>query len=266
MRTLVVVLALCAVAVSARNVCGDSLYCKDSQTCCKDGDSYKCCPYREATCCDDGLHCCPSEYPVCDTRAGVCSAPHGKLPALASYLPPQPVLALRAEPARTLGFDVCSGLSSKPAKFICGLVNRIWSAVVPHSDLIECIEGVAISLYDFWQAGASIKDAFQQHSAGDDDKALHTIKTALGQFNSGLKELLGTFQACAELAVVAAKIGTVISRLSSFIGEAIEALTALLHVEDLVYKAEALVSNWGSDWAAAGGDAADIINDLSSFF
>lgn len=33
---------------------------------------WACCPYPEATCCDDKQHCCPHQYPVCDVAAGTC--------------------------------------------------------------------------------------------------------------------------------------------------------------------------------------------------
>lgn len=33
---------------------------------------YGCCPYVDATCCKDLVHCCPSKYPVCDSSSGEC--------------------------------------------------------------------------------------------------------------------------------------------------------------------------------------------------
>jgi KDEL-tailed cysteine endopeptidase len=27
---------------------------------------------ESATCCEDHYHCCPSDYPICNLRAGVC--------------------------------------------------------------------------------------------------------------------------------------------------------------------------------------------------
>lgn len=34
--------------------------------------TWACCPLPEATCCDDHVHCCPSNLPVCDVTAGRC--------------------------------------------------------------------------------------------------------------------------------------------------------------------------------------------------
>ena len=34
--------------------------CPDNNTCCKMSDStFGCCPYQDAECCSDDLHCCP---------------------------------------------------------------------------------------------------------------------------------------------------------------------------------------------------------------
>ncbi|XP_031700113.1 granulin b isoform X1 [Anarrhichthys ocellatus] len=46
--------------------------CPDSCTCCllSSGD-YGCCPYTQAMCCSDHLHCCPSGT-ICDLEHGVC--------------------------------------------------------------------------------------------------------------------------------------------------------------------------------------------------
>lgn len=46
-------------------VCPDhKMSCRKGQTCCDDKQGgYGCCPYDNATCCADGLHCCPeSKY------------------------------------------------------------------------------------------------------------------------------------------------------------------------------------------------------------
>lgn len=44
--------------------CGDSkVYCRDDQTCCETANGqYGCCPYLNATCCEDKQHCCPNGY------------------------------------------------------------------------------------------------------------------------------------------------------------------------------------------------------------
>ncbi|XP_067650008.1 progranulin-like [Haliotis asinina] len=53
--------------------CSPSAYCTEKQTCCKlpSGD-WGCCPYQNATCCQDGRHCCPNGY-TCDQSKGSCA-------------------------------------------------------------------------------------------------------------------------------------------------------------------------------------------------
>lgn len=52
--------------------CLDGSSCPDGQTCCQlqSGD-YGCCPYPQADCCSDHLHCCPNGY-TCNVGAGRC--------------------------------------------------------------------------------------------------------------------------------------------------------------------------------------------------
>ena len=60
-------------------VCDNLYSCPGSSTCCcsyKYGRfcfSWGCCPLESASCCEDHSSCCPSEYPVCNVRAGTCS-------------------------------------------------------------------------------------------------------------------------------------------------------------------------------------------------
>ena len=53
--------------------CGDGSSCLSDQTCCPDGaGGYGCCPTPDATCCEDHIHCCPLDYPICDINTGSC--------------------------------------------------------------------------------------------------------------------------------------------------------------------------------------------------
>uniref|UniRef100_A0A6B0VG21 Putative low-density lipoprotein receptor n=1 Tax=Ixodes ricinus TaxID=34613 RepID=A0A6B0VG21_IXORI len=58
--------------------CPDGAECNDDQTCCKLTDqSYGCCPYKDAVCCPDLVHCCPNGY-ACDTKDGKCVKKHNQ--------------------------------------------------------------------------------------------------------------------------------------------------------------------------------------------
>lgn len=51
--------------------CPDGSRCPDGNTCCVHiQGGYGCCPYKLATCCRDGKHCCPFQYHCTDT--GLC--------------------------------------------------------------------------------------------------------------------------------------------------------------------------------------------------
>ena len=52
--------------------CLDGSSCAGKETCCKlASGGYGCCPYEEAVCCSDGLHCCPHGT-TCDVKQGTC--------------------------------------------------------------------------------------------------------------------------------------------------------------------------------------------------
>ena len=59
--------------VSVKDViCPDGGTCEDDQTCCVfSNGTYGCCPYENAVCCSDHLHCCPEGY-TCETSSGLC--------------------------------------------------------------------------------------------------------------------------------------------------------------------------------------------------
>ncbi|CAL1289136.1 unnamed protein product [Larinioides sclopetarius] len=52
--------------------CVDGSSCKFDNTCCKvKGGKFGCCPHLHATCCPDGIHCCPYDE-VCDVTSHYC--------------------------------------------------------------------------------------------------------------------------------------------------------------------------------------------------
>lgn len=52
--------------------------CGEGETCCCGWRilgiclSWKCCGLSSAVCCKDNLHCCPHDYPICDTARSQC--------------------------------------------------------------------------------------------------------------------------------------------------------------------------------------------------
>ncbi|KAL6216223.1 hypothetical protein ACLB2K_009449 [Fragaria x ananassa] len=41
--------------------------------------SWRCCEFTSAVCCKDQLHCCPHDYPICDTERNYCLQANGNL-------------------------------------------------------------------------------------------------------------------------------------------------------------------------------------------
>ncbi|GFO11550.1 granulins-like [Plakobranchus ocellatus] len=73
---------------------GHHTYCRNDQTCCENtSGGYGCCPFPNAVCCLDRIHCCPSTK-ICDLSALACVKPHQSVSArsffqsLISDLPP----------------------------------------------------------------------------------------------------------------------------------------------------------------------------------
>lgn len=63
---------------ASRVKCDSTYSCPPGNTCCcqlhlaKHCFAWGCCPLESAVCCDDHYHCCPSDFPVCNTKAGAC--------------------------------------------------------------------------------------------------------------------------------------------------------------------------------------------------
>lgn len=52
---------------------GTTASCPEKSTCCQTSvGAWNCCPFENATCCSDNIHCCPSDHPICDIKAGFC--------------------------------------------------------------------------------------------------------------------------------------------------------------------------------------------------
>lgn len=57
----IILFGLIFVTICVAELCPDhKKSCRRGQTCCDDKQGgFGCCPYENATCCTDGLHCCP---------------------------------------------------------------------------------------------------------------------------------------------------------------------------------------------------------------
>jgi hypothetical protein len=68
--------------------CKDGSFCPGTQTCCLTPHGVGCCPYTNAVCCGDGIHCCPNSY-RCVT--GGCQRSAGFLEFLEAVAKEEPV-------------------------------------------------------------------------------------------------------------------------------------------------------------------------------
>ncbi|KAB7507333.1 Granulin [Armadillidium nasatum] len=60
------------VSTDEGDLCPDGTPCREEGTCCSvGGGHFGCCPYRNAQCCTDFVHCCPDGYD-CDVARGQC--------------------------------------------------------------------------------------------------------------------------------------------------------------------------------------------------
>ncbi|WKX89079.1 hypothetical protein Q1695_008604 [Nippostrongylus brasiliensis] len=76
-RTLLLFASVFVVAESS--ACGDGSSCPDGSTCCKLSDKeWGCCPFLDAVCCDDHVHCCPEDT-TCDVSMGRCISAAGEV-------------------------------------------------------------------------------------------------------------------------------------------------------------------------------------------
>ncbi|MED6155051.1 hypothetical protein PIB30_002267 [Stylosanthes scabra] len=72
------------------NECGDLSYCLADETCCcifeffESCLVYGCCEYENAVCCSGTQYCCPSDYPICDVKDGLCLQNDGDLMGVAA--------------------------------------------------------------------------------------------------------------------------------------------------------------------------------------
>ena len=67
----IALLAIIGTVISTQ--CKDGSSCPGNTTCCMSPQgTVGCCPYENASCCSDGLHCCPNGY-TCDLAKGQCT-------------------------------------------------------------------------------------------------------------------------------------------------------------------------------------------------
>ncbi|XP_049925724.1 granulin a isoform X3 [Epinephelus moara] len=118
-----VVICCALLALVGADECPDGGRCKDGQTCCYDpANGYECCPFAQAECCGDHMHCCPAGT-VCDTATSSCLNSTGSIPWVERVSADQPRHSKSFRMIKThMGEDddkICPDWSRCPPEFSC---------------------------------------------------------------------------------------------------------------------------------------------------
>lgn len=118
-----VVICWALLALVGADECPDGGRCENGQTCCNDPvNGYECCPFDEAECCEDHMHCCPAET-ICDMTTSSCVNATVSVPWAERTSADQPRLSKSFRMIKTyMGEEddnVCPDQSRCPAEFSC---------------------------------------------------------------------------------------------------------------------------------------------------
>ncbi|KAI3359510.1 hypothetical protein L3Q82_013913 [Scortum barcoo] len=118
-----VVICWALLALVGADECPDGGRCGDGQTCCNNPDKgYECCPFDQAECCGDHMHCCPGGT-ICDFATSSCMNATGSVPWVERTSADQPRLSKSFRMIRThMGEEddnICPDQSRCPPEFSC---------------------------------------------------------------------------------------------------------------------------------------------------
>ena len=122
-----------------------------------------------------------------------------------------------------------------------------------------------MSVENFRKTGDKLVTTYHDWHGGHRLTAAHELEGALGELKTALSDFLATVRSCRPLEALAAKIGAIVSKLDSVIGDAVEVVEAVCSIDDIVVKARDLVDHWGN-WERVGSDAGDVVCDLTDLF
>lgn len=119
-----VVICWASLALVAAYECPDGGRCADGQTCCSSPvNGYECCPFDQAECCGDHVHCCPAGT-ICDTSTSSCVNANGSIPWMERTPANQPRLSKSFRMIKTYAGEedynnICPDKSRCPPEFSC---------------------------------------------------------------------------------------------------------------------------------------------------
>ncbi|XP_013878176.1 granulins [Austrofundulus limnaeus] len=136
-------LVLVLVLVGA-DECPDGGRCKEGQTCCRgSADSFSCCPFHQAECCEDHVHCCPADT-TCDSSTSSCVNSSVSVPWAERTSADRPSTSKSFRMIRTStdedSENTCPDLSRCPAEFSCLKASTKFGCC-PVAKGVSCADG-----------------------------------------------------------------------------------------------------------------------------
>ncbi|KAM8818832.1 progranulin [Rhynchonycteris naso] len=95
--------------------CDMEMSCPDDYTCCRlVTGSWGCCPFVQAVCCEDHVHCCPAGF-RCNSQKGTCEQEAHQLP----WMEQSPAHLSPSDPQATESDVPCDNVTSCPSSTTC---------------------------------------------------------------------------------------------------------------------------------------------------
>uniref|UniRef100_A0A4W3JK71 Granulins domain-containing protein n=1 Tax=Callorhinchus milii TaxID=7868 RepID=A0A4W3JK71_CALMI len=116
---------------STKVFCDAIHYCQGGNTCCRNRTGeWACCGYPQATCCANGLNCCPNEF-TCEISASICTQNGLKIP-METKKPSQKIISLSSSVSSDSSAVKCDSVHSCPDGNTCCRQNTGHWSCCPH--------------------------------------------------------------------------------------------------------------------------------------
>ncbi|DAA18378.1 TPA: granulin [Bos taurus] len=114
--------------------CDMEVSCPDDYTCCRlQSGAWGCCPFVQAVCCEDHVHCCPSGF-RCDTEKGVCEQGTRQVP----WMKKAPAHLSLLDLGAVEGDVPCDNVTSCPSSTTCCRLKSGEWACCPAPEAVCC--------------------------------------------------------------------------------------------------------------------------------